>query len=201
MDTRNTTARAALLIAGALAATLVLAGCTPEAKPTPTPTASATPTPTPTPTEVAAPQSEDEAIDAATDAVDRYLALETQIFTDPTAPQDIPAVAEGQAAERLQNFSSQMAELGGSGTGAITFEVQSAYTASLGVNGEQVPYGQVNFTGCVDASDLELLKADGTPADQPSVRRYVIQPIAIYRATTESWVVLELPAPEVIEQC
>lgn len=199
MNTRNTTARATLLIAGALAATLVLAGCTPETKPTPTPTASATPTPTPT--EIAAPQSEDEAIDAAKDAVDRYLALETQIFTNPTAPQDIPAVAEGQAADRLANFASQMTELGGSGSGEIVFDFQSGYSSSLGVEGEQVEFGQVDLTGCYDMTSLELLKADGSPAEMPSVRRYLVTPTVIYRPATTSWVVLQLPVPEEITAC
>lgn len=200
MTTRTNTARA-LLIAGALAGTLALAGCVTGPTPTPTPTASATPTPTPTPTEVEAPTSEDEAIDAAKDAIDRYFALETQIFTDPTAPQDIPAVAEGQAADRLTSFSSQMAELGGSGSGEIVFESQSAYTAPLGVGGEQVEFGQVNFTGCYDMTSLELLKADGSPADMPSVRRYVVEPVVIYRPATSTWAVYQLPVPKEITPC
>jgi len=202
MTHRHTAARATILIAGVLAATMALAGCTPN-EPVVTPTASETPTPTPTPTpaEVPAPASEEEAIAAATAAIGRYLALETQIFTDPSAPQDIEAVAEGQAAERLESFSSQMGELGGSGSGEIVFELQSAYTAPLDVAGQEIAFGQVNLKGCYDMSTLDLLNADGSPAEMPEVRRFVIDPTVIYRSATSSWVVVQYPIQTEIQEC
>lgn len=202
MTNRHTTARATALIAGALAATLALAGCVPaDPTPTPTPTKTASPTPTPTPTEVAAPTTEQEAIDQAELALQRYFAMETVIFTDPGKPVDVAAVAEGQAAERLTSFADQMAELGGSGTGDIQFEVQTAYAVPLTVNGEEVPFGQVNLKGCYDLSSLDLLKADGSPADMPSVRRYVMETTAVFRSSTSSWVAYTVPIVSEVTPC
>ncbi|WP_448812098.1 hypothetical protein [Agromyces bauzanensis] len=200
--TRHTTARATLLLAGALAATLAFAGCNPtEPTPTASPSASATPTPTPTPTEVAAPTSEDEAIEAAEAAMDRYMAVRTEIYLDPSADHDIASVAEGPAAERLTSTATQLRELGGTAEGGLSFEPESGYTAPLTVAGEQIEFGQVVLKGCFDTSELDTFNADGTPAEVADVRRFVAEPVLVYRPSTSSWVVYQLDSPEEIVAC
>ncbi|PPG77500.1 hypothetical protein C5D98_15060 [Rathayibacter rathayi] len=187
-----------LLIGAALVGVLALAGCTPDAAgPTTTPTTT-TPTPTPTPTEtgVPAPQSEDEAVDAAEDVIGRYLLVRSQVNaaggTD-TAPLD--TVATGTALQIAKDDAARIVTDKNTVSGQLKFERISAYAGDLqSPDGTITPFGSATVTGCQDGSEYKLFNADGSAAQQPTNLRNVLEFTAIWEPSDGTWLVQNVVA-------
>jgi len=159
----------------ATAGVIVLAACTPasesEEAPLPVPS-NATPAPAPTELpgreENGAPDSAEDAIDAATQAFVEYNDLENLINREQGVDTArIDAVALGQAREAIvsKDWSAPSTYVGG-----ITVSVQSSYALDLTADGATIPFGSVGLLFCNDESTRTITRADGSIREsQPSV--------------------------------
>lgn len=189
-----------LLIGAALVGVLALAGCTPDAAgPTSSPSATtATPTPTPTPTEagVPAPQTEDEAVDAGTAAINDYLRIRGEVNASGgtnTAP--LEAIATGTALTVAQEDAQRIATDKKTTAGALKFEFQTGYATELvATDGTTYPFASATITGCQDASDYSITLADGTAAQRPDSLRSVLEFTTLWEPTLKTWLVQNVTA-------
>jgi len=189
-----------LLIGAALVGVLALAGCTPDAaSPTPSPTTtSATPTPTPTPTEagVPAPQTEDEAVDAGTTAVNDYLRTRGEVNAAGGADvTPLEAIATGTALTVAQEDAQRIVTDQKTTTGALKFEFQTGYATDLvATDGTTYPFASATITGCQDASEYAITLADGTAAQRPESLRSVLEFTTLWEPNLKTWLVQTVTA-------
>lgn len=202
MTIRHTTARATILIAGVLAATMALAGCTPSGPtPTPTPTVSPSPTPKPTDATTPAPESEGDALEGGKAAIAAYNTIRSAIERDPATVAEIDQIAIGAAADRVKSAAQQLEEKGITTTGEYGFEYNSGFASEAFVNGTQVPFGTVQMQGCYDTSDIESTNADGTPAQMNELRRFLVDVTVVYIPEVELWKVQDLKTTPELQEC
>jgi hypothetical protein len=192
----NTTKRPSFAIAltvTAAAAALVLTGCTPQ--PGPTPTFTSSPTPTSTASTDPQPKSESEAIDSAELAIDDYLYVRSQVNaaggTD-TAP--LEDVASGHALQIAVEDAGRIVEGKNTTTGQLSFDPTDSYATTLEGEGVSVPFGSVSVTGCQDGSAYKIFNEDGSPAQQPTEVRNVLEFRVIWEPTRELWLVSDVMA-------
>lgn len=193
--TRTLTAATALV-----AATLLIAGCTTEAGPEPTPTqSSAAPEETRGP--VAAPESEEEAIEAAESVLTEWFEVRGEVNaaggTDTAPLEDL---STGAALERVLADAKQISEgpqLNVDGEniegpakteGAITYEAVAAY----GQEWEGVENGLVTVNACQDLSNYKIFASDGSAGMQPENKRTTFDYQVIYDADRQAWLVYDL---------
>jgi hypothetical protein len=186
------------LLGASLAVALLAAGCS---SPSPeetkaasaAPAAPATPTPTAVSGEVEAPQSEEEAIAAATAAVQSYLDIRATIEVDhPADSSAIDTVAIGGAAANVHRIAGEIAEEGLVYSGTYAFDGTSAYANDLTLDGTVYRFGNALLEGCFSSEGISATNADGTPADMVSNRRGVVQASVFYVAAESKWVLTEL---------
>ena len=181
------------LAATAAASALVLTGCVPE--PTPTPTITETATPTPTATTDPQPESESEAIDAAELAIDDYLYVRAKVNGDGgTDVEALEEVSSGNALAIAVESANRVVENDWTVQGQISFDPTDSYATTLEGEGVSVPFGSVSVTGCQDGSGYKIFNADGTPAQQPTDLRNVIEFRVIWEPTRELWLVSDARA-------
>lgn len=153
------------------AAALVLTGCTssePELTPLPTteaPAEGSAPAdgsvPTEPPLTVPAPKDEAESIDMATRAVQMYLDTEAEIYNEhPDDMSAVDLVATDKAAESTKAGMEQI-NAAGSRSGYFTFEPVDAQT-KVSEDAESVPFGYVEFYGCMVPHDVTITNDSGT---------------------------------------
>jgi len=205
-------------IAGAsLVAGLVLVGCssaTPDSTigTSPTPSTSSTPSSTPTPTqapapEVAiaeAPQSAEEAIDAASVSAQTYLDMRAYIETNhPDDASAIDTIATGDAAADVRLYLAHQLENGFTKSGSYNFDVTQSSTAYLNTSdGTQYPFGAVTLDGCFSSEQLMTLNADGTPAETNPNKRGLLSFAVAYFPKEKHWIVTNLvPAMTENREC
>lgn len=143
-------ARAGAGLAIALAATLLLGGCTD----------SPAPSPSPAPSQSAAPifASDEEALAAAVEAYERYLAVSTAVSNDGgTEPDRLAAVAMGRALDEEIVAAKDLQDQGVRTVGTVGFRVKElqSYIAGNGARAEIVVYL------CEDLRSLDVLDASG----------------------------------------
>lgn len=184
-----------LLISAALVGTLALAGCTPDA-PTPTnsPSATSTPTPTatPTPTESSAPapQSEDEAIEGAQAAAERFIELSNSVAIDGGRnPERMTAVAVNPALQEQLDSAKAITDNGYVITGENTLEPQTSYASDLTDAEALIPFGSVTIQGCYDSSGRTVKTANGADAPQPPDLRTIREVNLVYSTADSAWFV------------
>jgi hypothetical protein len=182
-------------------AALLLAGCSsPDATPTASPAVAPAPsaTPMPTPTAIAggqeAPQSEGEAIEAATAAIQKYLDIRTEIEVEhPADSSAIDGIAMGEVAESMHSIASSLAENGTITEGTYAFDVTSAYANDLtSADGTVYPFSHAHLEGCFSSEGISATNNDGTPAAMNTNRRGVIQVSVYYIATESKWILADL---------
>jgi hypothetical protein len=193
MNTTNRSRLTIALTATVAAVALVLTGCVPE--PTPTPTDTTTPTPTPTATTDPQPESESEAIDAAELAIDDYLYIRGKVVADGGIDiEPLDEVASGTALRIAQEEAGRVAENEWRVQGQLSFDPTSSYATTLEGEGVSVPFASVSVTGCQDGSGYNIFNPDGTPAQQPTERRNVLEFRVIWEPTRELWLVSDVLA-------
>lgn len=192
--TRNT--RAALLVASVITGALLLTGCTPSPAATtrPSPTKTTTPTPTPTATKAAAPASEDEAVKAATVAIDHFLEVRGKVnAAGGKDPAPLSGVATGPALTIVTADAKRLADAGSKSTGVIVYSVQTAYASDLVQGGVTIPFGTVNTSGCQDGSNYKVFDKSGNPVQQPEGNS-IINMTVVYSPQDENWLVQNVTA-------
>ncbi|MEC5184621.1 hypothetical protein RCH12_002090 [Cryobacterium sp. MP_3.1] len=181
------------LLGAFLAVALLAAGCSsPSAEETKAasaaPTATATPTPSAVSGEVEAPQSEAEAVEAATAAVQSYLDIRATIEIEHPADSSlIDTIAIGDAAANVRRIAGEIAEEGSVYSGTYAFGVTSAYANDLTLDGTVYPFGNAQLEGCFSSEGISVTNADGTPAEMISNRRGVVQASVFYVAAESKW--------------
>lgn len=186
------------LLGASLVVALLAAGCSspsPEATKAASsaPTATATPTPTVVPGDVEAPQSEEEAIAAATAAVQSYLDIRATIEVEhPADSSAIDTIAIGDVATNVHRIAGEVAEEGSVYSGTYAFDVTSAHASDLTLNGTVYRFGNALLEGCFSSEGMSVTNADGTPAEMVSNRSGVVQASAFYVAAESKWVLTKL---------
>lgn len=197
-NNRTHNRRTLAVLAVATAGVLALAGCTPQDnKPTPAPTsASPSPTPTSTTTGVPAPTNETEAIDGATDGIDRFLAVRGEVnAAGGTQTDRLSEVSTGPALQIALDSAARVVEKGWITSGALVFEKQSAYASAVTLaDGSSNPFGAAIVTGCQDGSKYTITDGAGNPVKQPEPRN-IIEFTVVYDQPTSSWLVQNAIAP------
>lgn len=193
--TRTLTAATGLVVA-----TLLIAGCTTEAGPKPTPSqSSAAPEETRGP--VAAPESEDEAIEAAEAVLTEWFEVRGEVnAAGGTDTAELEELSTGTALERavgdaaeiasgpLLNVDGENIEGQVTAEGAITYETVTAY----GQEWEGTENGLVTINACQDASDYKLTASDGSAGMTPESLRNTFDYQVIYDAERQAWLVYDL---------
>lgn len=193
--TRTLTAATALV-----AATLLIAGCTTEAGPKPTPSqSSAAPEETRGP--VAAPESEEEAIEAAEAVLTEWFEVRGEVNAAGGADTaELEELSTGTALERaladaktivegpLLNVDGENIEGPIRTEGAITYETKTAY----GQEWEGTENGLVTINACQDGTDYKLFASDGSEGMRPEELRTTFDYQVIYDADAQAWLVYDL---------
>ena len=216
--------RPSALVVSALLAVVVLAGCT--AAPGGTPSDAATPGSATSPTAptapdaesspyvstgivdtlprlVAAPASAADAVIAARAAVEDYNNLWNDIRNDADLdPLSITAVASDQGASvvvaEMQNLASE--KILSSGT--LGYGISTAVAGPADYrDGTNLPFGSVEVSGCMDASGISTINADGSAAEVSDVTSYVWDYTVLYGAEQGSWFVVKSALPAVPVAC
>lgn len=199
-------------LAGAIATVLLFTGCTPdpEASPAPTnssPSDTAAPTPKPTdePVTTAAPESEEEAVAAATEATNTFLTVRAEIETEhPKDPSKIDTVATGDAAAFVKKLAELIAKKGQQGEGSYSYEVWDGWesVSPREVNDQTVEFGAVSLTGCFDSSKIITRDSNGDVIEGNPVRRAVLVTSVIYDPTDGTWLVSSMEQHgDEVEEC
>lgn len=182
----------------------VIAGCAsgaPEITPLPTSPAteqSSTPAPTPEPTSgayfAAKPESEEEAIEQATEAYAFFLATVGEVYANPSTADRIDDIAIGSAAVAIHEAANAIAEAGADVHFADSFAVWSdqSYSEEVpGADGTTNTHGTVHLYGCLDMSSRGGTNADGSPIEQPGSSIIPVHVTTTYDAEAERWYVLD----------
>lgn len=202
----TTTAKAALG-AALTAAALAMTSCTSGA-PTPAPsetktTATTTATPTPTPSQtsgaIAAPASQDQALKDAMDAVKKYgSTLEEITYARSTDTKPLESVAQGPALTFAKEFVASAAKSTTKYTGSTVETLQSGYASKSTVGNQDFEFGFADMKVCEDSSQVEGVKADGTPERKSDHLRMIVQYGAQYNPATKSWFVISIKQDGVV---
>lgn len=181
---------AIVLTATAMLGGLMLTGCTP-ADPDPTPEPTETSTPEPTATTAPAPESEAEAIAAGEQAIATYLEVRADInAAGGTETDPLKALATGPALRLALDDAGRIAEASYKTEGVLEFSSTMGYAVDLvGQDGTAYPFSSVNITGCQDGSNYKVFNSDGTPAQQPTEQRNVLEFNVIWEPNEQLWLV------------
>lgn len=197
---------------GAIAAALLFTGCapdtsnaTPPASTTPSDAATPTQKPTDEPITTPEPESEEDAIDAAVDAVNTFLVVRAEIENEhPEDPSKIDTVATGDAAAFVKKLSGLIVEDGDTSEGSYSYEVWDGWEAvsTREVDGESIEFGSVSLTGCFDSSDITNYDKNGKEYQGNPVRRAVIVSTVVYDPTEGTWLVASMKQHgDEVEEC
>ena len=190
-------------VGAAMMAALLVTGCSgPAPEPTEAAPASPSATATPTPTatlvreNVEAPRSQEEAVAAATAAMQTYLEIRAEIEREhPADSSAINTIATGEAADDMHTIASEVAESGRIFSGSYAFDVTTAYATDLTLGGTLYPFGHAVLEGCYNTEGISVTNADGTPAPTIANRRGIAQVTAFYVAAESKWFLTELGIP------
>lgn len=194
-------------VGAAMMAALLVTACsgpasqaTDAAPASPSASTSTMPTPTPTPTlvreNVEAPRSQEEAVAAATAAMQTYLEIRAEIEREhPADSSAINTIATGEAADDMHTIASEVAESGRIFSGSYAFDVTTAYATDLTLGGTLYPFGHAVLDGCYSSEGISVTNADGTPAPTIANRRGIAQVSAFYVAAESKWFLTELGIP------
>lgn len=199
-------------LVSAVAAVLLLTGCTPDPENTPAPTSSSpsdtsapTPEPTDEPVTTPRPESEEDAVDAATKAVNTFLAVRAEIENEhPEDPSKIDTVATGDAAAFVKKLAGLIVEKGSSLEGTYSYEVWDGWesVSPRDVNDQTVEFGAVSLTGCFDSSDITNYDKNGKEFQGNPVRRAVLVSNVIYDPVEGTWLVSSMKQHgDEVEEC
>jgi hypothetical protein len=144
----------------------------------------------------AAPETEDEAIDAATDAVNGYFDqlnainfaggpdVQTieQYATDPLLSSTIAA----KASEDAQNLVY---------TGAVEATVREARASTRVLNDVPIPFGSAGVIVCFDDNNRSATK-DGVPFERQGAKAFLVDVTVNYDPDSESWKATSVTAIE-----
>lgn len=185
---RTRTLALATMIAGAL----VLVGCAPV---TPGPNGqhshSSTPKPTATLSTDPAPQSEDEAVNAAERTIANALHVRAQVNQaggKDTSP--LEKIATGTELQQDEADAQRINQGGFTVKGELKFEPSSGYANDLtAADGKKYPFASATITGCQDGSGYKVFNADGSAAQQPTQQRNQFEVHVIWDPTVKLWLV------------
>lgn len=197
-------------LVGAVATTLLLAGCAPDATTPPTsatPSDTATPTQKPTdePVTTPEPESEEDAIDAAVDAVNTFLVVRAEIETQhPEDSSKIDTVATGDEAAFVKESARLITKKGQDSEGTYSYEVWDGWEAvsAREVDDKSIEFGSVSLTGCFDSSKIVTQDSDGNVIKGNPIRRAVIVSTVVYDPTDGTWLVASMKQHgDEVEEC
>ncbi|WP_435740172.1 hypothetical protein [Clavibacter nebraskensis] len=194
------TRKHAPLVAVALSAVVLLAGCTTSGGESPTTSAPSDTAPSPIPTEYQPqsgpgqtdpPASSEDAYVAADRTVKDFVAVQYEIQADVGAnPDRIDPFATGSALAKVKSVATQLQEKKGTVTGAPTW-TSDASTTTFGeltpAGGSTIANGIVYLKGCFDASKQTATNADGSPAQVADQRITATQFNVRYIPAEKSW--------------
>lgn len=190
-----------LALAGIIAASLALAGCTGNPAPAPS-TPSSTPTPTSTAlnTPVDAPKTQNDAIEQAQTVLATWYKVRGEVeAAGGTNTEPLKQLSTGQALQTAEDSASRIANgpllnedgksISGSSkaTGALTFTPSTAY----GQKWNGVNNGLVTIDGCQDASNRHVTTHDGKPAMKSPNPRIKLEYQVSYDIKSKLWLVLK----------
>jgi hypothetical protein len=173
----------------AVASVVALTGCAPDGA---KPAASTTPTPAPTvsaPSFIGpAPETEAAAIASATAALDEFIRIENQIFSEGGAePERIDAISVPPASSEVHSSAEAIASRSMSVTGGIVATVLSAYASELTAGAEVLPYGVAVLSICNDGSQRTISLPDGSAAPQPTTLVFTLDAEVRYDTELSAW--------------
>lgn len=184
----------------------VLSGCAagdPEITPLPTSSvaeqsSSSTPTPTPEPTSGAyfapEPQSEEEAIEQATEAYEFFLATAAEVYANPSDTSPIDEIAKQSAANGVKTSAQVYLENDAEIHYDERFEVDSDRSMAVEwklEDGTTLSFGSVQLYGCLNTSGSSGLNSDGTEVGFPEQRRAQVAALAGYDPSEGRWYIYE----------
>lgn len=188
------------IIAGALAATVLLAGCTQPA-PKPTQTAVATKTATPAPASaqkqdpVGPPASSDEAYIAANKTISGFLTMDFKIRNNPSrGAGEAAEYASGTALSDEQQVVQGLTQKGWKVTGSPamwTADPSLSFYGQVATSSKTYPNAIAYMKGCVDTSKEVTVATPGavsTPSDNP-VKSNPVQITVEWMPSSRVWLV------------
>jgi hypothetical protein len=184
------------LVGSSLVVVLLTVGCSspaPESSMAASTAATATAAPTAVSDVVEAPQSEAEAIEAATAVVQSYLDIRATIESEhPADSSAIDSIAIGNAASDMHSIAEEISAQGTIISGSYAIDITSAYATDLTLAGTVYPFGNARLEGCFSNEAMSATAADGTPTQMIADRRGVVQASVFYIAAESRWFLTEL---------
>lgn len=192
------------VLIASLACALLLSGCTPTT-PTPSPTnttASSDETSSPPTSEkLTAPKTAEDAIAAAEEKFEEFLAARNAAYQDPTTVSTLEKLSSSGALDRVTSEVSQIAEQEIQIEGDVSFEFMKGAAGTLQTAEGDIEFGSVTITGCVDQTEVVGTLKDGTSATKGDVQRYEISPVVVFDPDRSRWVVFAFEEPKLVVEC
>ncbi len=200
------------LAACAVGLTVLLAACTDGGNGQPTPTATTPPSATASPTPSARPTptlSEEEAaqqanVDDAQGRLAEYLEVSDRVLAEPGNGDPLRRVRPYIGSEEMvtwwQSVPQQFADQGlhQTGTSTLVSVDVTDYEGDPLSEGTQV----VTMEACVDFTDVEVVDADGNPAESSySATTPVVQDVVMQRQPDDRWTVQEASTRQPFAEC